>query len=181
MKIIANYAVGFDNIDVAAATKRKIVVTNTPGVLTETTADLAWALLMATARRLGEGERLLRASQWSGWNPTLFLGMDVHGKTLGIFGMGRIGQAVARRAKGFDMRILYYDVHESTLPKEIEAIKVDRDTTSERVGFYIYTLPPYPRYLSCLRDGRFKKMKKTACIINTSRGPVIDEEPWQKP
>lgn len=180
LKIIANYAVGFDNIDVAAATKRKIVVTNTPGVLTETTADLAWALLMATARRLGEGERLLRASQWSGWNPTLFLGMDVHGKTLGIFGMGRIGQAVARRAKGFNMRIIYYDVHESNLPKDIEATKVDKDTLLKESDFITIHCPLTRDTYHAFGMEEFKKMKRTACIINTSRGPVIDEEALAK-
>ncbi|HOV33584.1 MAG TPA: D-glycerate dehydrogenase [Candidatus Hydrogenedens sp.] len=180
LKIIANYAVGFDNIDVAAATKRKIVVTNTPGVLTETTADLAWALLMATARRLGEGERLLRASQWSGWNPTLFLGMDVHGKTLGIFGMGRIGQAVARRAKGFDMRVIYYDVQEPALPDDIEATKVDKDTLLKESDFITIHCPLIRNTYHAFGIEEFKKMKKTACIINTSRGPVIDEEALAK-
>ncbi len=176
LKIIANYAVGFDNIDIAEATKRKIVVTNTPGVLTETTADLAWALLMASARRLGEGERLVRASQWAGWNPTLLLGVDIYGKTLGIFGMGRIGQAVARRAKGFNMRILYYDIQEQSLPKDLEATKVDKDTLLKESDFITIHCPLTRSTYHAFGLEEFKKMKRTACIINTSRGPVIDEE-----
>jgi len=128
LRIVANYAVGYNNIDVAAATARRIPVSNTPGVLTETTADLAWSLLMAAARRLGEGERLLRASEWAGWSPTLLLGVDVHGKTLGIFGMGRIGQALARRAKGFDMRVLYFDPTDPEVPADLDAVPVDLDT-----------------------------------------------------
>ncbi len=176
LKIIANYAVGFDNIDIEEATKRKIVVTNTPGVLTETTADLAWALLMASARRLGEGERLVRASQWAGWNPTLLLGVDVHGKTLGIFGMGRIGQAVARRAKGFNMRVIYYDVKEVKLPADIEAIRVDKDTLFRESDFISIHCPLTRSTYHAFGIEEFKKMKRTACIINTSRGPVIDEE-----
>ncbi|HOK08975.1 MAG TPA: D-glycerate dehydrogenase [Candidatus Hydrogenedens sp.] len=176
LKIIANYAVGFDNIDIVEATKRKIVVTNTPGVLTETTADLAWALLMASARRLGEGERLVRASQWAGWNPTLLLGMDVHGKTLGIFGMGRIGQAVARRASGFNMRIIYYDVNEPKLPSDIKATQVDKETLLRESDFISIHCPLTRATYHAFGIEEFKKMKRTACIINTSRGPVIDEE-----
>lgn len=176
LKIIANYAVGFDNIDIAEATKRKIIVTNTPGVLTETTADLAWALLMASARRIGEGERLVRASQWAGWNPTLLLGMDVHGKTLGIFGMGRIGQAVARRAIGFNMRIIYYDVNEPKLPPDIKATQVDKEMLLKESDFISIHCPLTRATYHAFGIEEFKKMKRTACIINTSRGPVIDEE-----
>lgn len=176
LKIIANYAVGFDNIDIAEATRRKIVVTNTPGVLTETTADLAWALLMASARRLGEGERLVRASQWAGWNPTLLLGVDVYGKTLGIFGMGRIGQAVARRAKGFNMRVIYYDIKKPELPPDIEATQVDKETLLRESDFISIHCPLTRATYHAFGIEEFKKMKKTACIINTSRGPVIDEE-----
>lgn len=180
LKIIANYAVGFDNIDIAEATKRKIVVTNTPGVLTETTADLAWALLMASARRLGEGERLVRASQWAGWNPTLLLGMDIHGKTLGIFGMGRIGQAVARRAIGFNMRIIYCDVNEPKLPPDIKATQVDKETLLKESDFISIHCPLTRATYHAFGIEEFKKMKQTACIINTSRGPVIDEEALAK-
>jgi glyoxylate reductase len=111
LKIIANYAVGYNNIDLKAASKRGIVVTNTPGVLTETTADLTWALILAVARRLLEAEQSLRSGKWTGWAPTQFLGSDIYGKTLGIMGMGRIGQAVSRRAGGFSMRVVYYSRH----------------------------------------------------------------------
>ena len=117
LKVVANYAVGFDNIDVAACARRGVAVGNTPGVLTETTADLAWALLMAAARRVAEGDRYVRDGRWKTWGPMLLLGPDVHGSTLGIVGFGRIGQAVARRAQGFGMRILYHDVQE--LPADV--------------------------------------------------------------
>ena len=110
LKVVSNYAVGYDNIDVDEATKRGIVVTNTPGVLTETTADLAWALIMSVARRIVEADKFTRAGKYDGWAPMLFLGQDIYGKTLGIIGMGRIGQAVARRAKGFNMKVLYNDI-----------------------------------------------------------------------
>ena len=119
LKVVSNFAVGFDNIDVAACTKRKLPVGNTPGVLTETTADLAWALLMAAARRLVEGDRYVRDGKWKTWGPMLLMGPDVHGATIGIVGFGRIGQAVARRAKGFGMRIVYHDLQR--VPKSVEA------------------------------------------------------------
>ncbi len=180
LKIIANYAVGYDNIDIEEATKRKICVTNTPGILTETTADLAWALILASARRLGEGERLVRASQWAGWNPTLLLGVDVYGKTLGIFGMGRIGQAVARRAMGFNMKVIYYDLMDVPLPPEIKATKVDKETLLRESDFISIHCPLTPQTYHAFKYEDFKKMKRTACIINTARGPIIDEEALAK-
>ncbi|MCX8063875.1 MAG: D-glycerate dehydrogenase [Candidatus Hydrogenedentes bacterium] len=180
LKIVANYAVGYDNIDVKEANKRKICVTNTPGILTETTADLAWALILASARRLGEGERLLRSSQWAGWNPTLLLGVDVHGKTLGIYGMGRIGQAVARRAMGFNMRVIYYDINEIYLSPEIKATKVDKETLLRESDFISIHCPLTPQTIHSFKYEDFKKMKRTACIINTARGAVIDEEALAK-
>ncbi|MBI4560180.1 MAG: D-glycerate dehydrogenase [Candidatus Hydrogenedentes bacterium] len=178
LKIIANYAVGYNNIDVAAATARRIPVTNTPGVLTETTADLTWALLLATARRLSESERLLRASKWSGWGPMMFLGMDVHGKTLGIFGMGRIGVAVARRAIGFKMRVLYTSLTrlESGLERELNAAPVDKATLLAESDIVSIHCPLSAETRHAFGAAEFKAMKKTACLINTSRGPVVDEE-----
>lgn len=180
LKIIANYAVGYDNIDVKEATKRKICVTNTPGILTETTADLAWALILASARRLGEGERLVRASQWAGWNPTLLLGVDVYGKTLGIYGMGRIGQAVAKRAMGFNMRVIYCDINEVSLPSEIKATRVDKEILLRESDFISIHCPLTPQTYHSFKYEDFKKMKRTACIINTARGAVIDEEALAK-
>lgn len=180
LKIIANYAVGYDNIDVKEATKRKICVTNTPGILTETTADLAWALILASARRLGEGERLVRASQWAGWNPTLLLGVDVYGKTLGIYGMGRIGQAVAKRAMGFNMRVIYCDINEVSLPPEIKATRVDKEILLRESDFISIHCPLTPQTYHSFKYEDFKKMKRTACIINTARGAVIDEEALAK-
>ena len=120
LRVVANYAVGYNNVDVDAATRRGIVVTNTPGVLTETTADMAWTLLMAAARRVTESERYLRAGRWKSWGPQLFLGVDIHGQTLGIFGMGRIGHAMAKRARGFDMRVIYHDQVRLTPEREVE-------------------------------------------------------------
>jgi len=177
LKIIANYAVGYNNIDVAAATERKIAVTNTPGVLTETTADLAWSLLMAAARRIGESERYLRADKWHAWGAQLFLGVDVHGKTLGIFGMGRIGQAIARRARGFDMRVLYTDPVrlEPSLERELNATFVDKPTLLAESDFVSIHCPLLPETTRAFGAPEFKAMKPAACIVNSSRGPVIDE------
>jgi glyoxylate reductase len=175
LRIVANYAVGYNNIDVAAATARRIPVSNTPGVLTETTADLAWSLLMAAARRLGEGERLLRASEWAGWSPTLLLGVDIHGKTLGIFGMGRIGQALARRARGFDMRVLYFDPTDPEVPADLDAVPVDLDTLLAESDFISIHCPLLPETRHVFGAAQFRAMKKTACLINTSRGPIVDE------
>lgn len=177
LRIVANYAVGYNNVDVAAATKRGIAVTNTPGVLTETTADLAWALLMAAARRIGEAERFLRAGQWKAWGPQMLLGVDVHGKTLGIFGMGRIGQAVARRAKGFGMRVIYHDVESlsPTLAAELEATWVEKTTLVAESDFVSIHCPLLPETTHAFGAREFAAMKDSACIVNTARGPVIDE------
>jgi lactate dehydrogenase-like 2-hydroxyacid dehydrogenase len=178
LKVVSNYAVGFDNIDVAACARRGIPVGNTPGVLTETTADLAWALLMAAARRLPEGDRYVRNGQWKTWGPLLLLGPDVHGATIGIVGFGRIGQAVARRAQGFGMRILYHDVAE--LPDEVtgplgatylplEALLAQSDFVSLHVN-----LSPVTRHL--ITAETLAWMKPTAVLINTARGPVVDQQ-----
>ncbi|HID08140.1 MAG TPA: D-glycerate dehydrogenase [Armatimonadetes bacterium] len=182
LKVIANYAVGFNNIDVAEATRRKIPVTNTPGVLTETTADLAWSLLMAVARRLHEAEQFLRSGKWSGWGPMQFLGSDVWGKTLGIIGLGRIGKAIARRAWGFDMRVIYYD--QIRAQEEIErALRVEFkpfDDVLREADYITIHVPlimegPSKTY-HLFSDREFELMKPSAFIINTSRGPVIDEK-----
>lgn len=177
LKIIANYAVGFNNIDVREATKRNIIVTNTPGVLTETTADLTWAILLAAARRLGEGERYLRAGRWDSWAPQLLLGVDIHEKTLGIFGMGRIGQAVARRAKGFGMRILYTSRSplDSETARELGATEVDKAVLLAESDFLSLHCPLLPETRHAFGAAEFAAMKKTAVFINTTRGPVVDE------
>ncbi|MCC6490011.1 MAG: D-glycerate dehydrogenase [Candidatus Hydrogenedentes bacterium] len=177
LKIIANFAVGYNNIDVAAATARKIPVTNTPGVLTETTADLTWALILAVARRVGESERILRAGQWPGWGPMQLMGSDVFGKTLGIFGFGRIGKAVARRAKAFDMQVLYTsrDEVDPELDHEYHARGVDKATLLAESDFVSIHCPLLPETIHAFGAAEFKAMKKTAYLINTSRGPVIDE------
>lgn len=176
LRVISNYAVGYNNIDVAAATARRILVCNTPGVLTETTADLAWALLMAAARRVVEGDRYLRAGKWRSWSPQLMLGQDVHGATLGIVGFGRIGQAVARRARGFAMRILYTDVEQKAeAAREVGAEFVDLGSLLATADFVsVHTpLTEETRYL--IGEKELALMKPTAVLINTARGSVVDE------
>jgi len=175
LRIIANYAVGYNNVDVTEATRRRIPVTNTPGVLTETTADLAWALMMAAARRLGEGERLVRASQWAGWGPMLLLGVDVHRRTLGLYGMGRIGQAMARRAQGFDMRVIYFDPASPEIAPDLHAKAVDKAALLAESDFISIHCPLTPETRHSFGAAEFRVMKRTACLINTSRGPVVDE------
>lgn len=175
-RVIANYAVGYNNIDVAAATRRGILVTNTPGVLTETTADLTWALLMAVARRLGEAERYLRTGGWTGWGPMQFLGQDVHGATLGIVGAGRIGAAVARRARGFEMTLLYTDRSGCPELDESGARRVELDTLLRESDFVSLHVPLTDATGHLIGRAELARMKPTACLINTSRGPVIDEE-----
>ncbi len=177
LKIVANHAVGFDNIDVAACTAAGVLATNTPDVLTETTADTAFALLMAAARRVGEGERFLRAERPWIWGPLMMLGRDVHHKTMGIVGFGRIGQAVARRAKGFGMSVIYSDAVQ--LPAEVEAqTGAERRELAqllEEADFVsIHTnLTEETRHL--FGADAFERMKPTAVVVNTSRGPVVDE------
>ncbi len=176
LKIIANYAVGYDNIDVDAATKRKIAVTNTPGVLTETTADMAWALMFAVARRVVEADKFTRAGKFKGWGPMMFLGGDVYGKTLGVVGVGRIGSAVAKRAKGFNMRVLYTDVvRNEEIEKEVGAKKVELDELLRESDFVTLHVPLMPSTRYLIGERELKLMKKTAYLINTSRGPVVDE------
>ncbi len=177
LKIIANYAVGFNNIDVDAATQRKIPVTNTPGVLTETTADLTWALILGTARRISEGERYLRAGKWESWAPQLLLGDDIHEKTLGIFGLGRIGAAVARRAKGFNMRIIYTDTirKDPALEEELGATFVDKPTLLAESDILTLHCPFLDETRHAFSSDEFSAMKPSAVFVNTTRGPVVDE------
>lgn len=177
LKIIANYAVGYNNIDVEAATERGIVVTNTPGVLRETTADLTWALLMAVARRVVEGDRFMRAGKYVGWAPMLLLGSDVYGKTLGIVGMGNIGQAVARRAIGFDMEILYDDVFDLPPLAEnlVNADRVGLDELLERSDFVSLHVPLMDETHHLIGKRELELIGPDGYLINASRGPVIDE------
>ena len=177
VKIVANVAVGYDNIDVPAATAAGIMVTNTPGVLTETTADFAWTLLMASARRLVEADRFVRAGKFHGWGILMLLGEDVYGKTLGIVGFGRIGHAMARRAAGFGMRILYFDpwVEDEEMGRALGAHKVDLDTLLRESDFISVHTPLTPQTHHLIGIEQFVRMKSTAVLVNTSRGPVIDE------
>ena len=176
LKVVSNFAVGFDNIDVAACTRRGIPVGNTPGVLTETTADLAFALLMAAARRLPEGDRYVRDGRWKTWGPMLLMGPDVHGATLGIVGFGRIGQAMARRARGFGMRILYHDLERA--PKSVEAEHGATFMTLEGLlpesDFVSLHTNLSPETKGLINAERLGWMKPTAILVNTSRGPVVD-------
>lgn len=178
VKIFANYAVGFNNIDVEAATKRKVAITNTPGVLTDTTADFAWTLLMAAGRRLVEADKYCRAGKYEGWGPMLFLGHDIHHKTLGIVGMGRIGQAVARRAHGFEMKILYTD--ELRVPpekeQELRATFVSLEQLLKESDFVSLHVPLMASTKHLIGKKQLELMKKTAVLVNTSRGPVVDEK-----
>ena len=177
LRIAANVAVGFDNIDVAACTKRGVVATNTPGVLDETTADFAWTLLMAVARRLSEGEELARSGKWKNWDLDQLVGTDVWGKTLGIVGFGRIGRAVARRASGFQMKVIYTDAQRA--PVEVErALKAEfweMNALLAESDFISVHVPLLPETRRLFDAPKFKRMKPTAFLINTSRGPVVDE------
>jgi len=177
LRIVATVSVGYDHIDVAACTRRKVVVTNTPGVLDETTADFAWTLLMAIARRLVEGDAWMRKGTWPGWELDQLLGGDVHGKTLGIVGFGRIGRGVARRASGFQMRILYNDATRAPaeVQRELHAEFADFDTLLRESDFVTLHVPLLPATRHLMSTPAFEKMKRTAYFINTSRGPVVDE------
>ena len=182
LRIIAQFAVGYDNIDIKKATKRGIYVTNTPGVLTETTADFAWALLMAVARRVVEADKYIRSGKWEvGWHPTMILGRDVYGATLGIVGVGRIGAAVAKRARGFGMRILYYSAtRKPNLEKTLGLEFADLDTLLQKSDFVSIHVPLMEKTYHLIDERKLKLMKKTACLINNSRGPVVDEKALYK-
>ena len=176
LKGISNYAVGYNNIDVNTATQRGLPVCNTPGVLTETTADMTWALMFAVARRIVETDKFNRAGKFKGWGPMLFLGNDIFGKTLGIIGAGRIGTAVAKRAIGFNMKILYTDNFEhKELERKFKATKVELETLLQKSDFISIHVPLIDSTRHLIGEKELKLMKKTAYLINTSRGPIVDE------
>jgi len=177
LRVIANVGVGYDNIDVAACSRRRIMVTNTPGVLTEATADLAFALLMAVARRIVECDRYVREGRWHHWEWGYFWGTDLHGKTLSIYGLGRIGQAVARRARGFSMRILHYSLDRLSEAEERElgAQFVDRETLLREADFLSLHVPYTPETHHLIGARELAMMKPTAYLINAARGKVVDE------
>ena len=178
LKVISNYAVGFNNIKVEEATKRGLPVTNTPGVLTETTADMAWALLMAVGRRIVESDKFTRAGKFKGWGPMLLLGYDIYGETLGLVGLGRIGEAMVKRAHGFDMKVLYYDANRRSPEDEkelgIEYRELDQLLAeSDYVSLHVPLLPSTHHLIG---ERELGLMKKTGILINTARGPVVDEK-----
>lgn len=181
LKIVSQLAVGFDNIDLPEATKRGIYVTNTPEVLTDTTADFSWALLMAIARRVVEADKYVRTGQWKvAWHPAMFTGRDIFGATIGIVGAGRIGYAMAKRAKGFDMKILFYDVMPRPEIEQLGAKKVDLPTLLQESDFVSIHVPLMKETYHLMDESKFKLMKKTAYVINNSRGPVVDEKALYK-
>jgi glyoxylate reductase len=177
LRIASNVAVGFDNIDLAACTRRGVVATNTPGVLDETTADFAWTLMMAVARRLGEGEALARSGKWTGWDLDQLVGIDVWGKTLGVVGFGRIGRAMARRASGFNMKVLYHDAVRvaEEVEQELKAEFRDFNSLLADSDFVSAHVPLTPETRGMFSAPKFFRMRPTAILINTSRGPVVDE------
>jgi D-3-phosphoglycerate dehydrogenase len=177
LRVIANVGVGYDNIDVAACTRRRIVVTNTPDVVTESTADLAFALLVAVARRLVEADRYVREGRWRHWQWRLLWGSDLHGKTLGLYGFGRIGKAVARRARGFSLRTLYHSTERATEAREQElgAQFADRETLLREADFLSLHVPLTPETHHLIGARELAMMKPTAFLINTARGKVVDE------
>jgi len=177
LKVVSNVAVGFNNIDVATATRRGVVVTNTPDVLTETTADFAWTLLMATARRLVEADRYVRDGKFTQWEYMVLLGGDIFGKTLGIIGFGRIGRAMARRALGFNMRVLYQDAvaASAATERELRATRTDTATLLRDSDFVSIHTPLLPDTHHLINAQSLRTMKKTAYLVNASRGPVVDE------
>jgi len=175
LKVVANFGVGFNNINVAEATARKVPVTNTPGVLTDATADMAFALLLATARRLGEGERMVRAQKWPGWQPLQLLGADVSGATLGIVGFGRIGQAVARRARAFGMRVIYWNRSAATGDLVSDATRASLEEVLRQSDFISLHVAYTSETHHMLGAPQIALMKPTAFVINTARGAVIDE------
>lgn len=177
LRVAATVSVGYDNIDVDACTRRKVVATNTPGVLDDTTADFAWTLLMAIGRRIVEGDAWMRSGTWPGWDLDQLIGGDIWGKTLGIVGFGRIGRGVARRAHGFNMRILYSDAVRASaeVEKELHAEFVDRDALFRQADFISLHVPLLPETRHLISKENLAKMKRTAYLVNTSRGPVVDE------
>ena len=177
VKVVANVAVGYNNIDVAAARRRGVVITNTPDVLTETTADFAWALLMAAARRVVEADHFARSGQWHKWEWDLLWGADVHGKTLGVVGFGRIGRAVARRALGFNMRVLYQDAvrADAAVERELRATRTELEPLLAESDFVSLHTPLLAETRHLMNERTLKLMKKSAVLVNAARGPVVDE------
>lgn len=177
LKIVANVAVGYNNVKVDEATRRGVIVTNTPGVLTDTTADFAWALLMAAARRVVEGDRFLRAGKFHGWGPLMMVGQDVYGKTLGIIGFGRIGRTVAKRATGFDMQVLYHDRYlaDPETERHLNARSVEIDELLSESDYVSLHTDYNPETHHLIGAPQLQQMKRTAYLINTSRGPIVDE------
>ncbi len=177
VRAICNVAVGFDNIDVAAATRKGILVSNTPDVLTETTADFAFSLLMATARRVVEAHQFVHSGKWQRWTIDLLVGQDIHHRTLGIFGMGRIGQAMARRGRGFGMRIIYSDAQRApeAIEAELQAEYVSKEQLLREADFVSLHVPLLPETRKLIGAAEFQMMKSTSILINTARGPVVDE------
>jgi glyoxylate reductase len=178
LRAVANVGVGYDNIEVGACTRRGILVTNTAGVLEETTADLAFSLLLAVARRIVEGDRYVREGRWKQWEWGLLWGADVFRKTLGIYGFGHIGQAMARRGYGFSMRILYHSRHQApeAVERELGAKYVDRETLLRESDYLSLHVPLTPETRHLIKAEDFRRMKRTAFLINAARGPVVDEE-----
>ncbi|WIG60267.1 MAG: D-3-phosphoglycerate dehydrogenase [Ktedonobacterales bacterium] len=177
LRVVSNMAVGFDNINVSAATERGILAGNTPGVLTETTADFAFALLMAAARRIPEGVAYVKAGKWQTWGPMLLMGPDVHHSTLGLVGLGRIGAEMAKRARGFDMRVLYYDVfRREDLEQSLGLTYAPLDDVLAQADFISIHTPLTPETHHLMNRDRFSKMKSSAILINTSRGPVVESD-----
>ena len=177
LRVVSNVAVGFNNVDVAACTRRGVVVTNTPDVLTDTTADFAWTLLMATARRLVEADRHVRENRFQQWEYMLLLGGDIHGKTLGVVGFGRIGRAMARRARGFGMQVLYQDAvaADAATERDLGATRTDLATLLRESDFVTLHTPFLPETRHLINAETLRTMKKTAYLINAARGPVVDE------
>jgi glyoxylate reductase len=177
LKVVSNYAVGFNNVDVQAATERGVCVGNTPGVLTDATADMAFCLLIGAARRLVEGDRYARSGAWKTWEPLGHLGQDLVGRTLGVVGMGRIGYALARRCKGWDMRVLYHDVYRSEpAERDLGARQVDLDTLLRESDFVSVHTDLNEATRGLFNAARFRQMKRTAVFVNTARGPIMDQK-----
>lgn len=174
LKVISNFAVGYDNIDVNAATARKLPVGNTPDVLTDATADFAFTLMLSAGRRVLEGDRYVRAGKWQTWGPMLLLGTEMRGSTLGLVGFGRIGKAMARRAVGFDMRVIYYDPSEARQDQDVKATRVDFETLLEESDFISLHTPLTPDTHHLIDSEALSMMKPSAVLVNTSRGPVVD-------
>ncbi len=178
LKIVSNIAVGYNNIDVKACTRRGVMATNTPGVLEDTTADFAWTLLLAAARRVVEADKFYRSGKWKGWSLMQFTGHDIHHKTLGIVGFGRIGKGVAKRAEGFDMRVIYTDVQRADegTEREYRVMYVDKRTLLRESDFVSLHVPLSPETTHYMSDAEFALMKRTAILINAARGPIVDEK-----